>query len=146
MLIVNGLMVALGFVVCMTLTPATPEWLIMAALFFTGLSRSMQFTALSTFSFCDISPERMSGASTLSSILIQMSAGLGVALSAVALRVASIWFPGEGGHALSITAFQISFAFMALISLAGLLDLLPLPDDAGASVSGYTPAQRSARG
>ncbi|MFT4172149.1 MAG: DHA2 family efflux MFS transporter permease subunit [Rhodocyclaceae bacterium] len=140
-LIVNGLMVVAGFVICMALRPDTPTAIIMAVLFFTGLSRSMQFTGLSTFSFCDIPPERMSGASTLSSILVQMSAGLGVALAAVALKIASVWFPGQG-HALSIPAFQIAFAFMAILSLIGMLDLFPLPHDAGAAVSGHRPARR----
>ncbi|MDQ7989554.1 MAG: DHA2 family efflux MFS transporter permease subunit [Candidatus Dactylopiibacterium sp.] len=135
-LIVNGLLVVAGFLLCIPLAADTPRWLIMAVLFFTGLSRSMQFTALSTFSFCDITPERMSGASTLSSILVQMSAGLGVALAAVILRVAQIGFPAEAGLAMSPDAFRVAFVLMALVSLAGLRDLLPLPANAGAAVSG----------
>ncbi|MBB5193674.1 EmrB/QacA subfamily drug resistance transporter [Silvimonas terrae] len=138
-LLVNGVMVALGFVLCMALRPDTPYLVTMAVLFFTGLSRSMQFTGFSTFSFCDIPPERMSGASTLSSILTQMSAGLGVALGAVMLRAASVWFPAAG-HGVSVTAFRLAFLGMALISAAGLLDLLPLPRNAGAAVSGHQAA------
>lgn len=138
-LLVNGLMVALGFVLCLCLTAQTPVWLTMLILFFTGLSRSMQFTALSTFSFCDVPDERMSGASTLSSILVQMSAGLGVALGAILLRLASIWFPASE-QSLSVATFQITFLVMALISLAGLPDIVRLKQDAGARVSGHQPA------
>jgi len=138
-LLINGLMVALGFILCLWLTPQTSKPVIMLVMFFTGLSRSMQFTGLSTFSFCDISKERMSGASTLSSILIQMSAGLGVAVAAISLRIASIWFPAPGQN-LSITAFQITFIVMALISLAGLPDIYRLQPHAGALVSGHRPS------
>lgn len=135
-LIVNGAMVAAGFLLCIWLQADTPHWLIMLVLFFTGLSRSMQFTGLSTFSFCDVPGERMSGASTLSSILVQMSAGLGIAISAVVLRVASMWFPAPG-QGLSVEAFQIAFLAMALLSLAGLPDMFRLAPDAGSVVSGH---------
>jgi MFS family permease len=138
-LLINGLMVALGFILCLWLSPQTPKPIIMLVLFFTGLSRSMQFTGLSTFSFCDISHDRMSGASTLSSILVQMSAGLGVALAAIALRVASIWFPAPE-HTLSIATFQIAFVVMAVLSLAGLPDIYRLPTSAGGLVSGHRPS------
>ncbi|MDR3430250.1 MFS transporter [Silvimonas sp.] len=141
-LLINGIMVALGFLLCVGLTAHTPAWLIMLVLFFTGLSRSMQFTGLSTFSFCDIPNERMSGASTLSSILVQMSAGLGVALAAIALRLASIWFPAPG-QTLSVAAFQITFVVMALLSLAGLPDLYRLHANAGAQVSGHRPVAQA---
>jgi EmrB/QacA subfamily drug resistance transporter len=137
-LLVNGWSVVAGFILCMMLTPTTPHIVTMLVLFFTGLSRSMQFTGFSTFSFCDVPPERMSGASTLSSILLQMSAGLGVALGAVLIRVGSICFPAEG-HAISATAFRLAFLGMAVISAIGLLDLLPLPRNAGAAVSGHRP-------
>lgn len=135
-LIANGILVALGFLLAMLLTPTTPTPLIMLVLFFTGLSRSMQFTALSTFSFCDVPQRAMSGASTLSSILVQMSSGLGVALAAIALRIASTAFPVEG-HGLSVTAFRASFLAMATLSALGLIDLFALSPDAGTRVSGH---------
>jgi EmrB/QacA subfamily drug resistance transporter len=132
----NGLMVALGFILCLWLTPQTPKPVIMLLMFFTGLSRSMQLTGLSTFSFCDIAHARMSGASTLSSILTQMSAGLGIALGAIVLTIASIWFPASG-QGLSMASFQITFVVMALLSLAGLPDIYRLPADSGDLVSGH---------
>ena len=134
-LLINGLLVVLGFLLCIPLTAQTPHWLIMAVLFFTGLSRSMQFTGLSSMSFADIPPERMSGASTLSSILTQMSAGLGVALGAVFVRLAADWLPAPA-HGVAAGAFYITFAIMALLSLLGLYDLWRLPANVGARASG----------
>jgi EmrB/QacA subfamily drug resistance transporter len=139
-LLVNGVLVALGFVLSMALNAHTPASVIMAVLFFTGLGRSMQFTALSTFSFCDVPPVHMSGASTLSSVLQQMSAGLGIAVSAIALRVAELWFPAPAG-VLAADAFRFAFACMALLSLVGLIGLYRMPADAGALVSGATQNQ-----
>jgi EmrB/QacA subfamily drug resistance transporter len=138
-LLVNGFLVALGFVLSMALTATTPIALIMILLFFTGMTRSMQFTGLSTFSFCDVPNERMGGASTLSSILLQMASGLGIAFGAIALRVASIWFLPTGEQIVSRTCFQVAFAVMAVLSLMGLADLWKLAPNAGANVSGHRP-------
>lgn len=134
-LLVNGILVSVGFLLCILMTEHTPGWLIMTILFFTGLGRSMQFTGLSTMSFSEIPPEQMSGASTLSSILTQMSAGLGVAISAIFIHLASQWLP-PGPHSVPAAAFYLTFAAMALISLCGLYDLWKLPANAGARASG----------
>lgn len=139
-LLVNGVLVAIGFAACSLLTPTTPLPLVIALLFFTGLCRSMQFTALSTLSFCDVPVERMSGASTLSSIFVQMSAGLGVALGAIVLKVASVWFPAAGSS-LPLVDFHIAYWVMALLSIIALFDILPLPANAGDHVSGYRPVR-----
>lgn len=135
-LLINGILVAAGFLLCIPLTAQTPQWLIMLVLFFTGLTRSMQFTGLSTMSFSDIGPEHMSGASTLSSILTQMSAGLGVALGAVCLRIAALWAPAPA-HGIAPAAFYITFVIMTVLSAFGLYDLWRLPQNAGARVSGH---------
>lgn len=135
-LLVNGILVAVGFVACAFLTPQTPTVIIVAVSFFTGLCRSMQFTGLSTLSFSDVPPERMNGASTLSSIFVQMSAGLGVAIGAIILKIASTWFPAQS-PALALADFRIAFVVMAVLSVIALFDILPLPADAGAHVSGH---------
>ena len=53
-----------------------PTPLIAAILFFGGLCRSMQFTSLSTVAFADIPQSQMSSASTLSSMIQQMTIGI----------------------------------------------------------------------
>jgi hypothetical protein len=132
----NGLLVVVGFLLCALLRADTPQWLAMALLFCTGMSRSMQFTGLNTISFCDIPPERMNGASTLSSILVQMSGGLGVAVSAICLKLASLIFPAQG-HMIPASAFQLTLVIMAVFAGVALLDTWRLPADAGAVVSGH---------
>jgi len=132
----NGLLVVVGFLLCALLRADTPQWLAMALLFCTGMSRSMQFTGLNTISFCDIPPERMNGASTLSSILVQMSGGLGVAVSAICLKLASLIFPAQE-HMIPASAFQLTLVIMAVFAGVALLDTWRLPADAGAVVSGH---------
>jgi MFS family permease len=141
-LLVNGLLVALGFVACAFLSPAVSKPAIMAVLFFSGMCRSMQFTCLNTISFGDIPSDRMNGASTLSSIFFQMSTGLGVAFGAIVLQAANVLYSSGANaqiHECSPTLadFRIAFIVMALISALALIDVVPLPAEAGAQVSGH---------
>lgn len=138
----NGLLVAIGFLLCALLQADTPQWLAMTLLFCTGMNRSMQFTGLNTISFCDIPRERMNGASTLSSILVQMSGGLGVAVSAICLKLASLVFPA-GAHGVSAAAFQLTLVIMAVLAGLALFDTWRLPPDAGALVSGHKKTSRA---
>ncbi len=63
-LIVNGVLAALPLAAISLLTPTTPVFVIAAVLFASGLSRSLQFTALNTLSFAEVPKTQMSGAST----------------------------------------------------------------------------------
>ena len=77
----------------------------------------------------------MSYANTLFSTASQLAVGLGITLGAIGIRMgekASEW--------LSLTtlpgiSFRLSFVFIALICLVGMVDSLRLSKDAGSSVS-----------
>jgi hypothetical protein len=109
--------------------------LIAAVLFVGGLTRSMQFTALNTIGFADVPRPQMSGATTLFSMLQQMNAGMGIAFGALALRLAGLLRGMPGGRA-GAADFRLAFALVALLALLALVDVLRLPHDAGAQVSG----------
>ncbi len=70
---------------------------IVVVLFVSGLFRSLQFGAVNTLSFADVPKQQMSGASTLSSTIQQRTIGMGVALGAIALRIAA-WVHGHGAQ------------------------------------------------
>src|ERR1700737_1936291 len=89
-LIVNGILTALVILGCAALTPHTPRIVILAVLFVNGLSRSMQFTRLSTIAFADIPKSQLSSATSFSSMVTQLSMGTGVAAGAIALRFAAL--------------------------------------------------------
>lgn len=57
-LIVNGVLAALSLAAMSLLTPTTPKLVIVVLLFASGLSRSLQFTALNTLSFADVPKTR----------------------------------------------------------------------------------------
>ncbi|SAK58355.1 EmrB/QacA family drug resistance transporter [Caballeronia temeraria] len=135
-LIVNGVLAALSLAAMSLLTPSTPKLVIVVVLFASGLSRSLQFTALNTLSFADVPKAQMSGASALSSTLFQMTMGIGVAAGAIALRIGE-WLHGHDAHSIGPEDFGVAFLIVALVGLVGVIDLFGLAKDAGALVSGH---------
>jgi len=132
-LIVNGLLNSAAIFACAFLSPATPLAVITAILFFSGLTRSMQFTALSNLAFADVPDTWMSGANTLFNVVQQMAMGMGIALGAVLLRLASLLDRGAGS-VIPLANFHIAFIAIGVIVLFGLLDALTLDATAGDEV------------
>jgi EmrB/QacA subfamily drug resistance transporter len=132
-LISNGLLNAAAIFACIFLTPATPVIVVVLLLFVSGVTRSMQFTALNTLAFADVSEDRMSGANTLFNMAQQMAMGMGIALGAVALRIAGLFQPNASG-AIPLTNFHIAFAIVGVIALIAILDVLGLAPSAGDNV------------
>jgi MFS family permease len=135
-LVVNGVLVVGGFVACALLGPATPRPVIAAVLFCCGLCRSMQFTAFNTLAFADVPPARMSAATTLFSAVGQMTAGVGVALGALAVHAGQA-LRGSAGQPLAPADFRIAFLLVGGLAALALVDAWRLPHDAGAAVSGH---------
>lgn len=133
-LVVNGLIASGSIIACGFLTPSTPEAVAILLLFIAGLSRSMQFTALNTIGFADIAPAQRSSASTLSSMLQQVSMLLGVAIAAAILNLAGLIRAGSGTP---LADFRWAFAVVGAIGIASSFRFLSLPPDAGAEVSGH---------
>ncbi len=132
-LVGNGLLVAAGFVACAMVTAATPYWLICVLLTFTGMTRSMQFTALNTIGFADVPQPQMRDATTLFSVLQQMNAGMGIAVGALALAVAEALHGTAAGMA-AAADFRLAFWFIAGIALLAVADSVALPANAGSRV------------
>ena len=133
-LVVNGLLASSSIAACAVLSAGTPDLAVYALLFVAGLSRSMQFTALNTIGFADITPSQRSSASTLSSMLQQLAMVLGVAVAAAILNISQL---SRGGASLSPVDFRWSFLVIGTIGMAASLRYLSLRKDAGAEVSGH---------
>ena len=134
-LIGNGLLVAATIFACALFSASTPTAIIVVVLFAGGLFRSMQFTGLTSLGFADIQQSLMSAASTLSSMVQQMTFGLGVAFGAIALRLAGL-FHSANGSSLTVGDFRIAFSLAGLVALVAVVDCLGLAPNAGAEVSG----------
>jgi hypothetical protein len=137
-LLANGTLLASTLFGCALLTPDTPTVLVAALLVVSGAARSMQFTSLNTLAFVDVPAAGMSAANTLFSVTQQISMGLGVALGAIALRLAEA--SGLAGGSVT-RQYQIAFAVIAVLAVLSLIDALALPADAGREVSGHRKPQ-----
>ena len=135
-LIANGILTALGILACSALAPQTPRILIIAVLFANGLFRSMQFTSLSTLAFADVPKSQLSSATSFFSMVMQMTMGMGVALGAIALRLAAL-LDRHRGAIPSATEFHIAFAMVSVLALFAVIDCFNLAPDAGAAVTGH---------
>lgn len=135
----NGLLVAVGFALCSLLQAHTPLPVIAVLLFFTGMTRSLQFTAYNTLGFADVPKENMRDATTLFSVLQQMNAGMGIALGALALSVASLLHGNDPGNA-SANDFRMAFGMIAVLALLGTIDSWMLPRNAGHGVLKKAPS------
>jgi hypothetical protein len=94
----------------------------------------MQFTALATLAFADIEPHQRASSSTLSSMLQQVSMGLGVAVGAILINLSQSL---RGAHHLALADFRLAFVVVGLVAVAASGLFLRLAPNAGAEVSGH---------
>lgn len=135
-LIVNGLATGVAILLCALLTPHTSWVLIVLVLFVNGLCRSMQFTALGTLAFVDVPVERISGANSFFSTVQQLGMSMGVAIGALALRMATL-ARGHVNGTPDVMDFHIAFVLVGVLALLAIIDCFQLPPDAGAITSGH---------
>jgi MFS family permease len=129
-LVVNGFLNAAVLLACALISPETPVPLIMAILFVSGLTRSMQFTTLATIAFADVPQDKMNGANTLQNIVQPIGFAIGIAVAALALRAGALFFPSANGQ-LSVMAFHVAFVIIGVIALVAVFDTLGLAAGAG---------------
>lgn len=105
-LVVNGLVAALTIGAFAFVDGETPRLLLFALLIACGLSRSMQFTALTMIAFADVTPAQRSAAATISAMLQQLAQLLGVAVAAAVMRLSPYFAPpaADGGMLIDIRA------------------------------------------
>lgn len=129
-LIINGFLVAVFTLLTAFLLPTTPVLLVVIVMFLSGMFRSMQFSAITTLAFADIPQNQMTPANTFYSTVQQMSAGMGIAMGAIFLRVSTL-INGSGNN-YSVADFNVSFILSAIVgflSLIGYMKLKPTDGD-----------------
>ena len=133
LLIVNGLLASVSIAVMGLLSASTPYLLAISLLFVGGFLRSLQFTALNAMSYSDVDHQQASYATSLYTVVQQLSLSMGVVLAAFVLEAAQ-WTRGEA--ALTPMDFTIAFAVVSACSLTACLEFLALSPSAGEAVSG----------
>jgi EmrB/QacA subfamily drug resistance transporter len=133
LLLVNGLLASVSIFLMGLLSSATP-WIIAALVLFAGgFLRSLQFTALNAMSYSDVDNAQASYATSLYTVVQQLSLSMGVVLAAFVLEGAQWW---RGEETLMPMDFTIAFCVVALVSTSAVLQYIALSPGAGASVSG----------
>ncbi len=129
---VNGALCVLSLVACGLLSPSVPTAVIYGVLFVAGMTRSMNFTSMTTLAFADVPEALRPGASTLAAMAQQAANALGVAAAALALGI----FQTVGGDTeLVLRDFQGALFLSAAVMALAILWSLRLPADAGAELS-----------
>ncbi|HKD20636.1 MAG TPA: MFS transporter [Rhizomicrobium sp.] len=123
-----------GMLACYALiradTPALFVWLLLLT---SGFFRSLLFTSLNAVAYADMPPERMSQATSFSSMGQQLSLSFGVGFGALVLHLASL---RQGGAKLVPEDFVVAFVSVALISTFAVFSFRALPEDAGSELTG----------
>jgi EmrB/QacA subfamily drug resistance transporter len=132
-LVVNGLICAASIAACGLVVPQVPIWITVIVLGVSGLSRSMQFTALSSVAFADIEGAQKGSASTLISIVQQMTLVLAVAIATLALKVSQRL---RGGSDMALSDLEVAISVMALLAAISTVLMLRMPHRAGDEIAG----------
>jgi len=131
-LTVNGAICAATLFGCALLSPGDPLPWMCVLLFVAGMARSMNFTAINTLAFADVPDETRAGASTLGTMLQQVSLALGVALGAMVLGASQAL---RGAAAVELVDFHHAWYVVGLLMAIATLMMLRLDRHAGVAVS-----------
>ena len=132
--LVANTFIAAAFVALPSLfTVETPVALMTGLLLIGGFFRSLQFNSINALSYADISPLRMSRATTLTSVAQQISLSVGVSVGAVVLETTTRFTGGT----ITASDFFVPFIVVGTISLASLIPFGRLAQDAGQEMSGH---------
>ena len=132
--VINAVVSSFFLAACALFTPQTPLLLIMIILVVGGFFRSLQFTAINTLAYAEVTPDEMSRATTLMSVNQQLAISAGVAVGAFAVEATMAF-----RHASELNAndFWPAFVIVAILSAASFYSFWRLPEDAGQEISGH---------
>ena len=135
-LIANTLIVGGMIILFATVGADTPVWQIVLQAFVLGFFTSMQYTAMNTLVYADVSASQTSSASTIASTGQQMSISFGVASASL---IASLFVP-ENLHSdptAMIHGVHEAFVALGLLTIASSVVFMELRKGDGGAVSSY---------
>ncbi|MBV8654090.1 MAG: MFS transporter, partial [Alphaproteobacteria bacterium] len=114
------------------ITPRTSHLVLFGLLLLIGFFRSLQYTSMNTLSYSDAAGPEISSATSVASVVQQLAASFGVAISATLLAQVA----GPGGIPTNGNFLPV-FITMAMFPIASLLWFAQLTMTDGAHVSGH---------
>ena len=131
-LIVNSFIAAIFVAMPALFDVGTPLVVMTALLFIGGFFRSLQFTSGNALAFADVPQNRMSRATSLTSVFQQLSMSIGVSIGAISLELT---LHSTGGQ-IEIATFHPAFIVIGLISMSAAIFFIRMPASAGEEMSG----------
>jgi len=132
-MLANPVLVGASIAGLFLITPGFSKGLAWAMLFLGGVVRSVQFTGQSSLAYAEVPQTLDADASTLASVLLQVSASLSVVFATAALSGVQR-ITGEGR--LGLSTFRGTFLIMAALPLLTAWLFRRLPFDAGQALVG----------
>ncbi|CAB3758834.1 MFS transporter [Paraburkholderia solisilvae] len=108
--------------------PGTPHWLIWCVVLVGGIFPSLQFTSLNSLAYADIPMRDISRATGVSSVIQQLSLGLGVTIAGIVLQISHVL---QGHKAIVWSDFWPAFLVVGLFSCASIPVTSRLPHGSG---------------
>ncbi|PLZ04321.1 MFS transporter [Burkholderia sp. WAC0059] len=131
-LIVNAVLAGAAIAVCGTFHPGMSRWLIWGIVLLGGFFPSLQFTSLNSLAYADIPSRDIGRATSVASVIQQVSLGLGVTIAGLALQASH----RLQGHATIVWSdFWPAFLVVGLFCAASIPVTSRLPASAGAEIA-----------
>ena len=131
LLLLNSVLSAGMIAAFATFDPATPHLVLIAVMMLFGVVRTTQFNSIQLLSYVDVPGPRLSQATSLGSVVQQLTMGLGVSFSAGLLGILA-----ADGATPTVHQFQDVFLAIAMLPALGIPGFIALRRNDGAEVSG----------
>jgi EmrB/QacA subfamily drug resistance transporter len=136
-LMVNAVLAGIALASYGLFTSHTPYLVMLAVVLLGGFFPSLQFTCLNSIAYADISSRDAGRATSLASVVQQLSLGMGVTIAGMVLQLSNY----VQGHATIVEAdFWPAFLVVGLFSIASVPVTSRLPHNAGLELSRGKPA------
>lgn len=127
-LVVNAVIAGALVMVCGLFNIHTPIWVMIGVLVIGGISRSLQFTAVNTLTYADLSSQEMSRASSFSAMMQQLAISVGVGGAALVLNLSINW---RGAEHLEAVDAAWGFMIMGVMACLSMFSFMRLPHNVG---------------
>jgi MFS family permease len=131
-LMYNAAFSGIAIAACGTFFPGTPTWLIWLIVLIGGFFPALQFTSLNSMTYAEIESRDVGRATSLGSVVQQMSLGLGVTIAGIVVQVTRTLH----GHAhIEWSDFWPAFITVGLCSFASIPITRRLAPNAGDEIA-----------
>jgi EmrB/QacA subfamily drug resistance transporter len=131
-LMVNAAIAGAAIAIYGAFSPGTPVWLIWFIVLAGGIFPSLQFTGLNSLAYADIPTRDIGRATSLSSVIQQVSLGLGVTIAGLVLQISH---RVQGHSSIVWSDFWPAFLVVGLFSVASIPVTMRLPANAGEEIA-----------